>query len=381
MDSRLAVTSFYRPFYDIALGRIDPERAHRVALSTLRTLQRLPGGLRALGRFVPPQDPRLQCDRFGLRFANPLGVAAGLDKDGEVVAALRCLGFGHVEVGTVTPLPQSGNPRPRLWRLRKQRALINALGFPSDGAQAVLARLRALGDGHEPTAVSGGNVLGINLGKNRDTPLEQAGDDYVALIETLFEVAQYFVLNVSSPNTPGLRELQLTEQLVELLRVTAAANRRIAAQQQTSPRPLLVKLSPDLSNDQLEEIADAASASGADGLIATNTTTARDALPDRYATCPGGMSGQPLRDRSRQVIALLYRSVGARLPIIGVGGVASASDALGHIRAGASLVQLYTGFVYGGPGLPGRMLRQISADADREGWSTIDQLVGSEAHG
>ena len=367
---------FYRPFYQLALSRIDPERAHRLAIAALHTAQSIPKSNQLLRRLRPTADERLKTTVCGLTFENPLGVAAGLDKNAEAVSALHALGFGHIEVGTVTMRPQLGNARPRVWRVPEQSALINALGFPSDGAEAVVQRLcpamvaRRLnkGDAH--------GIVGVNLGKNADTPLERASHDYSDLIEAVFQVADYLVINVSSPNTAGLRQLQGTDRLAELLKQAIEANKATAAACRSKVRPLLVKLAPDLTANQLEEIADFAVSAGADGIIATNTTTDRSALAAEHQQRPGGLSGTPLYRRANQVIAQLYATVGKRVPIIGVGGVATADDVLGHIRAGASLVQLYTAFVYSGPALPGQILRGLSTAADQQGWRSIAELVG-----
>lgn len=362
------------------ISHVDPEKAHDRAIRGLRLAASVPGGLFALRRFAPSVDSRLSRELWGLRFENPLGVAAGLDKEAEAYAALFALGFGHVEVGTVTPRPQPGNPQPRVWRLVEQRAVINAMGFPSQGSRAVLGRLG--GGKARAQREANGHILGVNLGKNKDTPQERAAEDYAQLVETFFEVASYFVINISSPNTPGLRDLQLGDHLAALVGVAVAANARVAARHAEPPRPLLVKIAPDLEPDEIEAVSEKAVTAGAAGIVATNTTTSRAGLPAEHASKPGGLSGSPLFARSREVIARVYRTVGDRVPIIGVGGVASADQALAHIRAGASLVQLYTGFIYGGPLMIGRMLGQLSAAADREGWKSLDELVGidSQAH-
>jgi dihydroorotate dehydrogenase len=319
---------------------------------------------------TPEPDERLRLHVWELPFANPLGVAAGLDKNGEAVAALHALGFGHVEVGTVTLLPQPGNPRPRVWRVLEEQAVINAMGFPSAGALDVRARL-------VPLMPKG--VVGINIGKNRDTPIERAAEDYAALVAAMFAVAHYITVNVSSPNTPGLRALQMADELAALLAQVREANQRAAALARRDPKPLLVKISPDLTDAEIEGVAEAAVANGASGIVATNTTTERDQLPARYAQLSGGLSGAPLRARANQVVRVLYRRVGDQAPIVGVGGIASGADALERIRAGATLVQLYTGFTYAGPTLAGRILRELSADADRRGWRSVAELVGEDA--
>lgn len=351
-----------------AIRRIEPERAHGLALRGLAQTWQMPGGRRILTRQAPPQDERLRLRVWDLPFANPLGVAAGLDKDGLAVEPLIALGFGHVEVGTVTMRPQPGNDRPRVWRVPEHGAVVNAMGFPSGGAAALRSRLLPL----RPPG-----VIGINIGKNRDTPAERAGDEYAGLVAALFDVAQYFTVNVSSPNTPGLRSLQMADQLSSLLAHIREANERTARVLRRDPRPLLVKIAPDLDEAEIEGVAEAAAANGATGIVATNTTTGRGGLPEQYRDYPGGLSGAPLREQADHVARVLYRRIGDQIPIIGVGGIATGADAVERIRSGATLVQLYTSFIYGGPGLPGRILREMSEIADREGWSSVVDLVGT----
>jgi dihydroorotate dehydrogenase len=360
----------YATLYRQGIAKVDAERAHRLAIRGLAAAARAPGGLRALERLAPEADERLRLRVWDLPFANPLGVAAGLDKDAEAVEALIALGFGHVEVGTVTLRAQPGNDRPRVWRVPEQAAIVNAMGFPSDGAATVRQRLVSL----RPRG-----VVGINIGKNRDTPLDRAGDDYTGLVAALFAVAHYITVNVSSPNTPGLRALQAADELAELLARVRAANELAAGLANRDPKPLLVKIAPDLTDAEIEGIAEAAVASGARGIVATNTTTSRDGVLARYAGLPGGLSGTPLRERANHVVRVLYQRVGEQVPIVGIGGIASGADALERIRSGATLVQLYTGFTYGGPALPGRILREMSADGDRSGWKDVRELVGVNA--
>ena len=360
----------YSQLYDTLLSRVDPERAHGMAIRLLNTAQRVPGGLAPLRLLCPALDPRLAVSVCGLNFRNPLGVAAGLDKNCEAADALFAVGFGHVEAGTVTLRPQPGNDRPRMWRVLEQRAVINALGFPSEGAELVAPRLAKLGDN---------GVLGLNLGKNKATALDRAADDYQALVHRLAQYADYLTINVSSPNTPGLRSLQTAEHLSELIARVAEANESVAERGSRAAPPIWVKLAPDLEDAELEAIAAAAVDAGAAGLVATNTTIARDGLGPAQKELPGGLSGAPLKARANRVARVLYRCVGQRVPIIGVGGIEDAADVITRIRSGASLVQLYTAMIYRGPALPGDILRQLSLIADRDGWSSIGELVGCDA--
>lgn len=294
---------------------------------------------RALTRAVLGPSYDQPVSAFGLRFPNPVGLAAGYDKDGIGWRGLAAMGFGHVEVGTVTPQPQPGNPKPRVFRLPEERSLINRMGFPGEGMTAVRARLSL----DRPYDV----VLGVNLGKNKVTPLEEAANDYTQLVDTFADVADYLVVNVSSPNTVGLRNLQAREQLEALLdQVLQARNA-----QERQP-PVLVKLSPDLDSAQLDDALDAAMRLNLDGVIATNTTIARpSSLTHLHRNETGGLSGAALRDASTTMIRTIERRCGDRLPIIGVGGVATADDAKAKLDAGARLVQVYTGLIYEGPAI------------------------------
>ncbi|HVS04483.1 MAG TPA: quinone-dependent dihydroorotate dehydrogenase [Thermoanaerobaculia bacterium] len=325
---------------------LPPERAHALTLRLLAWGGRLPPGralLRRLGGAVA--DP---VEAFGLGFANRVGLAAGYDKDGVALRGLAALGFGHLEVGTVTPRPQPGNPRPRVFRLPEDRALINRLGFPSGGAEALAARLR-----RRPAGV----VLGVNLGKQRDTPLAAAADDYLGLLDRFAPLADYLAVNVSSPNTPGLRQLQGERYLADLLAALARQRDELAAS--LPRRPLLVKVAPDLSPRELEGMAAVLLASGVDGIVATNTTLAREGLRSPLAAQAGGLSGAPLTAAADRVAARLVELTGGRLAVIGVGGVMSGADAAARRAAGAVLVQLYTGLVYRGPGLVGEVSRAL----------------------
>jgi len=313
------------------LFRIDPEKAHALALDAARAggsgLAKILGGREIRG-------PELRI--AGLRFPNPVGLAAGFDKNGIALPFWRALGFGFIEFGTVTPRPQPGNPPPRVWRFPKHRAIGNSLGFPSDGASMVAARIRR--DKLQ------GDVVGINLGKNRDTPLPRAADDYVAALDATRSVADYFVVNVSSPNTPGLRELQTRAYLEELVgRVCAAA----------AGTPVLVKLSPDLEERQLADAIEACVSAHAAGIVLVNTTVAR---PEGVCF-EGGLSGRPLAARAREILAAARRLT--KLPLVSVGGIDSPGEARARLEGGASLVQIYTGLIYEGPALIARILRGL----------------------
>lgn len=342
-----------------ALFRLDPERAHGLSVRALKT------GIVPGGEVSSP--PNLRQRIFGLDFANPVGMAAGYDKNGEVPDALLRLGFGFVEVGTVTPRPQPGNPRPRLFRLPEDRALINRLGFNNGGVQALRDRLAERGPGR--------GVLGINLGANKDS--EDRAGDYVRGLEALYSFGDYFVVNVSSPNTPGLRTLQDAEALDSLLARLVATRAELEAEQ--GRKPLLLKVAPDLDAEQRADIADTVLANGLEGLVVSNTTIARDGLRSAYAQETGGLSGAPLFARSTEALADFRRRTCGRLPLVGVGGVFSGADAYRKVRAGASLVQLYTGLIYEGPGLPRRVVHEFASCLERDGFTHISEAVGVDA--
>jgi dihydroorotate dehydrogenase len=327
---------------------LPPERAHAVTLRALR-LAGLAPPLRALLRAVsrPVRDP---VELLGLRFANRVGLAAGYDKDALSLAGLAALGFGHVEIGTVTPRPQPGNPRPRLFRLVEDRSVINRLGFPSQGAERVAARLR-----RRPAGV----VVGVNLGKQRETPLEGALEDYLGLLDRFAPLADYLAVNVSSPNTPGLRRLEAGEELARLAAGIAARRDDLAAAGRRVP--LLVKLSPDLAEEELEGSVDALAAAGIDGVIVTNTTLARDGLRSPLAREAGGLSGAALTARAQAVTARVARRAAGRLVVVGAGGIDSAAAAAARRAAGASLLQLYSGLIYRGPALVREVARAAAA--------------------
>jgi dihydroorotate dehydrogenase len=337
------------PLLRDALFWLSPETAHGLALRALRPFDLLPPAqalLRPL--FDAPARP---VTAFGLTFRNPIGLAAGYDKNAIAWRAFASLGFGHVELGTVTLRRQPGNPQPRLHRLKRDRALINSMGFPSAGAEVVARQLRR--------ARPAGLIVGVNLGKNKETPLERAADDYCALVDVFAPLADYLAINVSSPNTVGLRSLQLGEHLDQLLARVDGARQ---SQQQKLGRavPLLLKLAPDLSDDELDSAIDCALRHGIDGAIATNTTLSRAGLAAANPPSAGGLSGPPLRARSTDVVRKIVARAGDRLPVVAVGGVSCAADVVEKLRAGARLVQIYTGLIYEGPGLARRILVDMS---------------------
>lgn len=345
------------------LRALDPEEAHKLALRGL-SLAPLPR--------TAPDDPRLAVSAFGLDFSNPVGVAAGFDKNAEAPAALLRLGFGFVEVGTVTPRPQPGNPRPRLFRLDADEAAINRFGFNSQGAAAVLARLQA------SRAERG--VVGVNVGANRDSPDRVA--DYIRLIETFAPVASYVTMNISSPNTPGLRDLQQASSLDDLLARAGEARERASAGRRR-PLPILLKIAPDITLADLDDIVGIARRRGMDGMIVGNTTLSRPAsLQERQkAIEQGGLSGRPLFALSTRLLAEAYVRAEGAFPLVGVGGIDSGKAALAKIKAGASVVQLYTGLVFHGLGLIAEIKRDILAAIEGERHGRLADLVGSDAAG
>jgi dihydroorotate dehydrogenase len=365
----------YRSLLRPLLFKLPPETAHEFAIRALslglgtEALRRVVAGRTAASR---PLFGELR--RFGLNFKNPVGMAAGFDKNGVVASPLAALGFGFVEVGTVTRLAQAGNPRPRLFRLPLDRALVNRQGFNNEGASELARRLA-----HKRP----GCVLGINIGKSRAVPVEEATEDYLASFEAVRRAADYVAVNVSSPNTPGLRELQRADLLASLLGALQRRNRELAATEGRGPLPLLVKVAPDLGEGELEMVVDAARGAGVAGIIATNTTTSRDNLGTnaaQVAACgEGGLSGAPLRERSTRVVATLHRLTRGALEIIGVGGIFGADDAWEKICAGASLVQLYTGFVYEGFGVVRRINEGLATLLEKHGFRTLDEAVGCRA--
>jgi len=354
----------YRSLVRPILFRLPPETAHELALHSLSLVKSF------IAR--PFESPRLNTDLFNLSFRNPVGLAAGFDKNAVALEGLAALGFGFIEAGTVTLHPQPGNPKPRMFRLSADQALINRAGFNNAGAAAFARRVKV----HRPDC-----VLGISIGKSKITPLEEATDDYLKSFELVYKFADYVAVNVSSPNTPQLRELQQSEQLSALLVALQKRNRELQeVHQRATPVPLLVKISPDLERSDLEMIVDVIQRLKIDGIIATNTTIGRENLrtdPKRVEACgAGGLSGKPLTSRATQMIAELYKLTRGQVPLIGVGGIFTAEDAWEKICAGASLVQLYTGFIYQGPGIVRQINEGLVKILEQEGFPTIEEAVG-----
>lgn len=364
----------YRSILRPLLFRLQPEAAHELALHSLNLALGTDAARHlAAQRFM--REPFGKLERFGVSFANPVGLAAGFDKNGLAAQSLAALGFGFIEVGTVTHKAQPGNPRPRLFRLPRDRALINRQGFNNEGAAALVRHLKS----NRP-----GCALGINIGKSRSVPVEEAVEDYLASFALVHPLADYITINVSSPNTPNLRELQRPQALLELLSALQKKNHELSQQgARQMPVPMLVKIAPDLNTEDLEAIVDIAQRSQMSGIIATNTTTSRAGLSTPAAEVKGygegGLSGAPLRARSNKMIAALYRLTRGSLAIIGVGGIFNAQDAWQKISAGASLVQLYTGFIYEGVTVARDINEGLAKILSEQGFRSLDEAVGSRA--
>lgn len=338
---------------------LPPERAHRMTVDALRR-----GMMPCAAEF---DDPRLQVNLWGRTFKNPVGMAAGFDKNAEAYSGLLKLGFGFVEVGTITPKAQAGNPAPRMFRLPEDQAVINRLGFNNEGKDAALRRLQ--------NRDRSKGIVGINIGKNKDTA--EAIDDYVLGLKTFFPYADYLTINISSPNTEGLRALQQRDALRSLVIALKTEQKHLEAQHHLQV-PMLVKIAPDLSDAELEQIVDVAMECNIEGLILTNTTTARaSTLRSKHKAETGGLSGQPLKQRTLEVMKKTYGLTGGRIPLIGVGGIGSADDAIQRIQAGASLVQLYTALIYGGPQLVSEIVKGLVHYMDQTGAASVLELVGT----
>jgi dihydroorotate dehydrogenase len=329
--------------------RFDPEKIHHMVFDLLKWQSRVPGIEPLVKASYEYKHPKLKKTLFGLDFENPVGLAAGLDKDAKLIDELATFGFGFIEIGTLTPKAQPGNERPRLFRLPKDQALINRMGFNNEGVDAAVVRLK-----RRKSSV----IVGGNIGKNKITPNEKAFDDYGLCFEALYPYVDYFVINVSSPNTPGLRELQEKEPLRKLLQYVISLSRS-----KSKYKPVLLKIAPDLTNEQLLDIVAIVKETGTDGLIATNTTTSRDGLSTEKSVVDaignGGLSGKPLTARSTAVIRFLRENLGSEFPLIAVGGIMTEEDAMEKFKAGANLVQLYTGFIYEGPALIKKINKSI----------------------
>lgn len=328
---------------------MNPEKAHYTVTGGLKTFSKIWGAKALLKSLYSVSDPRLEREVFGLKFKNPVGLAAGFDKNAEYIEDMARFGFGFIEIGTVTPKPQPGNDKPRMFRLVNDEALINRMGFNNQGADVAAGRLKHLKD-------RGGVIIGGNIGKNKVTPNEEAVNDYIYCFHALYDYVDYFVVNVSSPNTPGLRDLQEKEPLMRILDRLQQLNLG-----KVTPKPILLKIAPDLTNSQLDDIVDIVSETKIAGVIATNTTISREGLrsSQELLSETGGVSGKPLTNRSTEVIRYLSQKSNQSFPIIGVGGIHSGADAIEKLNAGASLVQVYTGFIYEGPALVGDICKQI----------------------
>ncbi len=368
----------HRPAMDLAyrllrpiLFSMDAERAHRLVLRSASWAAARPWFLSLVRAWYAPRpNPALKVGALGYDFPSPIGLAAGLDKDGEAVDFWSALGFGFVEVGTVTPGDgQPGNAQPRLERIIEDRALVNRMGFNNLGAPSLALRIKQQ---------KSGVLVGANLGKAKVTPLERAADDYVACLDAVWAHAAYIVINVSSPNTPGLRQLQAVDALRPILSLVEEKNQTLASRSESGQRkPILVKIAPDLANEDVDEVCRLVLSSAVDGVIATNTTLRRELL-SRAPNIEGGVSGRPLSSRALEITRRLYRGLKGQAVIIGVGGIESADDAYHRIRAGASLVQVYSGLIYEGPGLVHTLARGLGERLKRDGFSTVQQAVGCD---
>lgn len=349
MGSFLLLDFMYKSLVRPLFFTRDPEKIHHFTFSLLRFANQI--GLGGIFRMAYKiENPKLERELFGLKFPNPVGLAAGFDKDAKLYKELSNLGFGFIEIGTVTPKPQEGNEKPRLFRLREDGAIINRMGFNNGGVAEAVERLKKNAvKGHKEHVLIGGNI-----GKNKITPNEEAVNDYIICFDALFDHVDYFVVNVSSPNTPNLRALQEKKPLTDLLQTLQGRNAL-----KLSRKPILLKIAPDLTDEQLLDIIDIVSTTKIDGVIATNTTISRDGLLSKDKKETGGLSGRPLTDRATEVIRFLAEKSGKAFPIIGVGGIHSAEDAMEKLDAGADLVQLYTGFIYEGPGLIKRINKAL----------------------
>ncbi|HZG18013.1 MAG TPA: quinone-dependent dihydroorotate dehydrogenase [Candidatus Bathyarchaeia archaeon] len=353
------------------LFSMDPEMAHERTIELLKMVDNNPAGKRLLQAMYQIRDERLSMKLWGTTFPNPVGLAAGFDKNAEVYHALAALGFGFVEVGTITPMSQPGNEKPRLFRLPEHEAVINRMGFNNHGAYPASQNLMDYLYADIP--------IGVNIGKNKVTPNEEAASDYVKCMDYLYAYGHFFVINISSPNTPNLRDLQETNNLRQLLRAIKAKARELETRGMQA-KPILLKVAPDMTDEQMRDTVQAAVEEGISGLIATNTTLSREPVKDHpHAEQTGGLSGRPLEERATAWIREIYQEVGSKVPIIGVGGIFTGEDAYRKIRAGASLVQVYTGMIYEGPGIAKKINKQLIRLLERDGFAHIKEAVGVDA--
>ena len=385
---KLTLNNLYRQLRPFLFAG-DAEKVHERMLSSVEFISKIPGFLPLLRKVFVEENPLLRTQLFDKTLNNPIGLAAGFDKDGRIHPALFALGFGFVEIGTVTPHPQKGNPRPRLFRLPEDQAVINRMGFNNQGAWKMAERLVAKTlkiksadadlfevSGDYPANISSG-MLGINIGKNKDTTLENATDDYVSALSTLHPFADYFTLNISSPNTKDLRNMQEKEAL-RILLDSVCARRDELDRNHSRNTPLLVKLAPDLDEDALKNSVRVMQEFSIQGVIATNTTVARPVLKSKYRTETGGLSGKPLQKRSTEMIRTLFAELGTDIPIIGVGGIFNGADAYEKIKAGAAAVQIYTALIYEGPGLVRKVKAELADLLERDGYKSVSEAVGAD---
>lgn len=360
----------YRKFLKPIFFRMDPEQAHHTVMGGLATAAKIPGALSIMkGLYGVQEDPMLATDLFGLHFHSPIGLAAGLDKNAEAVKGLSSVGFGFLEVGTVTPVGQPGNDKPRMFRLPEDEALINRMGFNNKGADAMLTRLSQLKQHTVP--------VWVNIGKNKVTPNEAAHEDYLSCIRKLYPVADLFVVNISSPNTPNLRNLQHGEELRQLLG-QIVQEMKLQNEAVGRNKAVLVKIAPDVTEEELAHMTETIVESGVSGIIATNTTLSRMGTTNQNRLESGGLSGKPLTNRSAEVIRQVYQYTNGKIPIIGSGGVFTAEDAYAQICAGASLVEIYTSFIYRGPDVTRELAKGLKQLLQRDGYQHISEAVGRD---
>ncbi len=352
------------------LFKLDPEHAHEKTVAALKFAEQM-GGTAPLSLMYNFKDERLVSNLWGVQFTNPVGLAAGFDKNAAVYRGLAALGFGSVEIGTVTPVAQPGNEKPRLFRLVEDKAVINRMGFNNEGVEVVAQNLANYERANIP--------IGVNIGKNKITPNEDAANDYEKSLEALYPYGHYFVINISSPNTPNLRDLQETESLRQLLKAIRNKTNELE-EKGAKQKPILLKVAPDMSDEHMHDVVQVAVAEGISGIIATNTTLSRKGLVNQtHSTETGGLSGKPLAERATTWIKEIYQEIGGQVPIIGVGGIFNGDDAYEKIRAGASLVQIYTGMIYEGPKAANQINKRLIQLMEQDGFTNISQVVGIDS--